>query len=298
MIKKLTKQMKGLANFTAMTVNTVFWCLPLYAVDFIRTLTPVNSVKTICTKFLVFCSENWIAANGKIISLTNKIEWDVKGIEDISRFKNYLIVSNHQSWVDIVVLQKIFNRKIPFPRFFVKKQLRYLPFLGGAFKALDFPFMNRYSKDYLKKHPEKKGEDMRVTQEACRKMANTEFSLINFLEGTRFTKSKYEGQNPPFKNHLNPKAGGLAFALEAFEGKLNTLLDVTIVYSKGDLSFWGYLTGKINTIKVSIREIPVPKNLLGRSYTTDPEYKKLMQEWVNTIWMEKDSEYQKLQLTI
>lgn len=288
------QNLKGIVNFLAMAANTVLWCVPLFIVDFFKGLTPYRSSKKLLSKGLVFCSENWISFNGKIINSTNKIDWDIKGVENLSKFRNYLIVSNHQSWVDIVVLQRIFNRRVPFPRFFVKKQLRWLPMLGRAFKALDFPFMNRYSKEYLKKYPNKKGEDMLVTQKACRKIAKSEFSLINFLEGTRFTKQKYLEQKSPYRNHLRPKAGGLAFALEAFEGKLNTLLDVTIVYSKGDISFWGYLSGRIKDIKVVIREIPVPKEFLGRKYSDDPDFRENMQAWVNEIWKEKDRQYQLL----
>lgn len=291
---KLKELNRGIFNFIIMSLNTMFWCFPVFVFDFIKNVTKKSSIKRYCDKVVVFCSENWISVNSKVIAMTSNIEWDIKGIENLSDLKNYLIVSNHQSWVDIVVLQKILNKKVPFPRFFVKKQLRWLPLLGRAFKALDFPFMNRYSKSYLKKHPEKKGEDMKITQKACQKMALQRFSLINFLEGTRFTKKKYKEQRSPFKNHLRPKAGGLAFALEAFEGKINTLLDVTIVYSKENLTFWNYLTGSLRKIKVSIREIPVPNEFLGRSYVDDEQFRKVIQEWVNHIWEEKDKEYQKL----
>lgn len=296
-MNKFKQIILGIFNFVAMLFNTIFWCVPLYICDFIRKITPVKSVNNACRKIIVFCSENWIDFNSKLISKTSKIEWDIKGVEHLSRLKNYLVVSNHQSWVDIVVLQKVLNRRVPFPRFFVKKQLRWLPFLGRAFMALDFPFMNRYSKDYLKKHPEKKGEDMKITQLACRKMALEKFSLINFLEGTRFSREKYLEQKSPFKNHLKPRAGGLAFALEAFEGKLNTLLDVTIVYSRENLNFWEYLAGKVGKIKIRIREIHVPSEFLGKSYLNDLEFQIKIQNWINKIWEEKDLEYQSLKFS-
>ena len=56
--------------------------------------------------------------------------WDVEGVETLDRSEWYLVLANHQSWVDIAVLQRIFHRKIPFLKFFIKKELLWLPILG------------------------------------------------------------------------------------------------------------------------------------------------------------------------
>jgi len=49
--------------------------------------------------------------------------------------------------VDILVLEKVFNRKVPMLKFFIKKELLWtLPVAGWAAWLLDFPFMERYHK--------------------------------------------------------------------------------------------------------------------------------------------------------
>lgn len=281
-------------NFLELIINTVFWTIPLILISLLKSITPFKACKKFYSNVMHWISENWIAINNAFFSATHTVEWKIDGVKNLNQFKSYFIISNHQSWVDILVLQKIFNRRIPFPRFFIKKQLHWIPFLGQAFQALDFPAMNRYSKDYLKKYPEKKGKDMLVTQQACRKIAKNNVSLINFLEGTRFTDEKHRSQKSPFNHHLKPKAGGLAFALEAFEGKINTLLDVTIIYSQKNVTLWSYLRGQVPKIVVSVKERVIPKDLLEGDYSNDPQFKEKMQNWVNQIWIEKDMEYNQL----
>ncbi|MEZ4565573.1 MAG: 1-acyl-sn-glycerol-3-phosphate acyltransferase [Desulfobacterales bacterium] len=50
------------------------------------------------------------------------IRWDVQGLEGFSTDDSYLVISNHRSWTDIFVLQHIFNHRIPFLKFFLKKE--------------------------------------------------------------------------------------------------------------------------------------------------------------------------------
>jgi 1-acyl-sn-glycerol-3-phosphate acyltransferase len=41
------------------------------------------------------------------------------------------------------VLQRIFHGRIPFLKFFLKQELIWVPVIGLAWWALDFPFMKR-----------------------------------------------------------------------------------------------------------------------------------------------------------
>lgn len=285
-------------NLLLIIVNTIFCTIPLLIFNLLKSLLPIEPFRKIVNYIMLKISEMWISLNNFFFSLTHKVQWEIDGTKNLDRFKSYFIISNHKSWVDILVLQKALNRKVPFPRFFIKKQLQWLPLLGQAFKALDFPMMNRYSKEYLKKHPEKAGNDMAETQKACRKIAKNNVSLINFLEGTRFSKNKHKSQKSPFVHHLKPKAGGIAYALEAFEGKVNTVLDITIVYASSDVTLWSYLKGEVPKIIVKVKEIAIPKELLHGNYNSDPEYKMKMQNWVNSIWTEKDKQYAMLSQSI
>jgi 1-acyl-sn-glycerol-3-phosphate acyltransferase len=186
-----------------------------------------------------------------------------------------------------LVLQKIFYRKIPFLKFFLKNELIWFPVLGQAWWALDFPFMKRYSVSDLKKNPGLKGKDLEITQKACKKFKAIPTSIMNFVEGTRFTDKKHVQQKSPFKNLLRPKAGGLAFAIASIGDKMRCLLDVSIVYPNGKKSFWDFICGHTEEIRVKVKSYPIDTELIG-NYSNDRAFRKYFHKWLNDIWEEKD----------
>jgi 1-acyl-sn-glycerol-3-phosphate acyltransferase len=249
---------------------------------------PFKAWRKGCTRLLNAMAENWICLNNLDMRLTKRIKWQVSGLEGLSKDKWYLVLANHQSWVDILVLQKVFYKKIPLLKFFLKKELIWVPLLGLCWWALDFPFMKRYSKAFLAKHPHLKGKDVLITKKACRKFKTTPVSVMNFVEGTRRTLEKHQRQNSPYANLLRPKAGGVAHVLGSMGQSLDRILDVTIHYPQGVKSFWDFLCGKVDEVCVQVRQIPVSNDLLG-DYTWDREYKARLHDWLNDIWQEKDS---------
>ena len=198
-----------------------------------------------------------------------------------------MVVANHQSWVDILVLQTIFYRKIPFLKFFLKKELFWIPFLGLAWWALDFPFMKRYSRHFLKKHPHLIGKDLEITKRACDKFRNIPVSVMSFVEGTRFTPEKHARQRSPYTHLLRTKAGGMAFVLAVMGDKLQQIVDVTIAYPQGVASFWDFVCGRVKEIKVNVKTLPIDSEMMG-DYLQDPQFKRAFQKWLNGLWHEKD----------
>ena len=199
-----------------------------------------------------------------------------------------MVVANHQSWLDILVLQKIFHGKIPFLKFFLKKELIWVPFLGLTWWALDFPFMKRYTKSFLKKHPHLKGKDVEITQKACAKFKNMPVSVMNFLEGTRFTPEKSSRQQSPFAHLLKPKAGGIAFVLAAMGEQMHQMLNVTIAYPGGIRNIWQFLCGNVKEIRVRVESLPIDPELIG-DYFTDKKFRVTFQNHLNVMWAEKDA---------
>lgn len=167
--------------------------------------------------------------------------------------------------------------------------------MGLVWWALDFPFMKRYSKPFLDKNPHLKGKDVEVTRKACEKFKNSPISIMNFVEGTRFTPGKHAKQESPFKHLLRPKAGGIAFVLGAMGTYLDSILNITIVYPQGVPDLWDFLCGRVTHIRVDIEKISVPPEILG-DYDNDPEFRKQFQMWVNTLWGEKDKKMDALLL--
>ena len=282
----LFSQLKGCIAFLGYVVNTLFWVVPIVLGSFIK-LIPLPVLRTATSYFLDFCASAWISVNGVIESVLHPVQIELSGDSQFSTKEWYMVIANHQSWVDILILQRVFNRRIPFLKFFLKQELIYVPVLGLAWWALDFPFMRRYSTAQLKKNPKLKGKDIEITRKACAKFKTKPVSVMNFVEGTRFTKAKHKKQNSPFQHLLKPKAGGMAFALSAMGEQIHKLVDVTIYYPDSVPSYWDYLTGKLPKVKVHITVKDISPDMRG-DYMNDREFKISFQEQLNELWLAKD----------
>jgi 1-acyl-sn-glycerol-3-phosphate acyltransferase len=236
---------------------------------------------------VVAVSVTWAVILNAILGLTNKIEWDVSLPQDLRLDQSYLVLSNHQSWSDILVLEKVLVGRIPFLRYFLKIQLVWVPILNFAWWALDFPFMRRYSRETLAKKPHLAGKDIEITRRSCRKFQKIPVSIMNFVEGTRFTPAKHQKQGSPYAHLLLPRAGGVALALSAMGPQLAGILDVTIVYQGGAEQFWGFICGRVKKVTVQIKTLPITPELIG-DYFNDPEFKQDFQAWLNGLWADKD----------
>lgn len=283
--------LKGLISFFLIIMNTLICFVPVMVLALFKCILPFASIRAVLNVVLDNIATFWIGINNINQRYLGRSVIDVSGTCDFVLNDWYMITANHQSWVDILILQRLFNRRIPFIKFFLKRELIWVPFIGLAWWALEFPFMKRYSSALLKKKPELKGKDIEVTKKACDKFQYFPVSIMNFLEGTRFTAEKHDQQSSRYKHLLMPKAGGLSFALNAMDGKLHQLIDVTIVYPEGIPSFFDYLCGKVSNIKVHIRVMPIDDSLLG-NYQDDAEYRAYFQQWVNGLWQEKNQQFE------
>jgi len=274
-------------SLTIYTVNTILWLIPIVVFSFCKAIIPLKFSQKIFSYLLDQMASNWVAVNTFIQKLFNKTEINVTGAEQLTMKEWYLVVCNHQSWVDIVVVQRILHGKIPFLKFFLKRELIYVPILGLAWWALDFPFMKRYTQSFIKKNPHLKGKDVETTRKACAKFKHKPVSIMNFIEGTRFTETKHEKQKSPFQHLLKPKAGGIGFVLEAMGGNLHKIVDVTIHYPEGIPTFSDFLAGRIKLINVHVEVTEIDGDLIG-DYVNDRAFKIKFQKRVNQFWLDKD----------
>ncbi len=286
-MSKMSERATGWLSLSLYILNTIFWSVPVYTVAILKFLIRNEAWRKQCTTLLTRMSLGWIGVNNLNAGLKRNIHWDIKGVEGLNPNDWYLVLSNHQTWVDILVLQKVFNRKIPFLKFFLKKELIWVPILGLAWWALDFPFMKRYSEAFLKKHPHLKGKDLETTRKACEKFKTLPISFMNFVEGTRFTQKKHDHQHSPFTNLLKPKAGGTAFVLSAMGSYFNAILNVTIAYPQENKSFWAFMCGRLTEIIMRVEVLPLEEELLG-NYSEDAEFRERFQDWINKLWTDKD----------
>jgi len=294
MLYFLPAPLRGAIATLLMVLNALFWVPILLLVSALKLILPFKAVRLAIDPVLLSIAEAWIWGNSAWMGLTQRTTWDVQGIEGLDPHSWYMVNSNHQSWVDILVLQHLLNRRIPLLKFFLKHELIWVPVMGLAWWALEFPFMRRHSEDYLKQHPEMRGKDQETTRKACEKYALIPTSVMNFLEGTRFTAAKHQRQQSPYRHLLKPKAGGIAMALNAMGDKFQAILDVTIVYPDGPPTFWHFLQGKVRHIVVRVRSLPVPQQLAQGDYAGDPAVREAFAQWVQQLWQEKDAQIESL----
>jgi 1-acyl-sn-glycerol-3-phosphate acyltransferase len=288
-VRSFLKQVRGVLTFGVLTINTVFWFVPVMTLGVLKLLLPVTGLRRVLTRWLMWCAENWIAVNGLTLRGSGSINWRADGVESLDRYGWYLVLANHQTWVDIVVLQVALNRRIPLLKFFIKQQLIWFPLLGLGFWALDMPFMKRHSPSYLARHPEKKGGDLEATRKACEKFRHTPTSVINFVEGTRFSEAKRVARNSPYEHLLLPRAGGIAVALSAMGEVFDAILDVTLVYPDGPPKFWDMICGDRVDVTVEIRALPIDRELVAGDYQNDREFRRYVHRWLGGLWEEKDA---------
>jgi 1-acyl-sn-glycerol-3-phosphate acyltransferase len=287
--RSVLANLRGGVVLAGIAANTIAWCLPLFALALAKAVVPGVRLRRSLARGLMAIGECWVGVNGAILGLNRRGLPDVRGMGDLDRHAWYLLVANHQTWVDIIVLQTAFNRRIPFLKFFIKQELIWFPFLGLAWWALDMPFMKRHPKSWLARHPDRRNLDLEATQAACSKFREVPTSVINFVEGTRSTPEKRARRRSPYENLLPPRAGGLAYVLAAMGEKFAAILDVTVVYPDGAPGFWELCCGRVRRVVVHVRERPVADWLLQGDYLEDRAFRTAFHRWLADVWKEKDA---------
>ena len=300
MFSKIGQLARGTSILLLMGISTLVHTSTIVLLSAGKFLAPAGAARDFVRGVLAGIAELWISINNILLSLYRRIRWDVEIPEKLNRKGCYLVNSNHQSWVDILVLQRCFNRRLPFLRFFLKSQLIRVPFLGIAWWALDFPFMKRATKAQLARQPGLKGKDLENARKACEKFRNIPVAMMNFPEGTRFSLAKHDASNSPYRNLLLPRVGGVGQVLFALGDQLDALIDVTIVYPGDGQSgtaptFWQLVSGQLPVIIVRAQQREIPAHLLGRNFRKDREFRRDLESWSSGLWREKDQLISSLQ---
>ncbi|HEX5757096.1 MAG TPA: acyltransferase [Arenimonas sp.] len=285
--------LRGVLALILVAASTLAHTAVLLPLSLFKLLLPWTSARAAVSRLLVRIAESWIAFNSGLIDVMTPTSIEVEGLDGLRHEGWYLVLANHQSWVDIPVLQKVFNRRIPFLKFFLKRQLIWVPILGLAWWALDFPFMRRLSKSQLARNPALRGKDMEITRRACERFRLLPVSVMNFVEGTRLTPAKHAAQGGAYRHLLRPKAGGVAFVIGAMGGMLQAVVDVSIAYPDGRPTVWELFTGRVPRVRVKVRQRPIPSDLVG-DYENDVEFRKRFQAWMNGVWADKDRDLEQL----
>ncbi|PIQ43580.1 MAG: acyltransferase [Gammaproteobacteria bacterium CG11_big_fil_rev_8_21_14_0_20_46_22] len=278
----------------AFILLSAFVSLFAFLLMLVRMITPVPYFRRCLQGFINDLPMCWGSSSGAVARYLSGVECEVRGLEASSRKEWYLIFPNHQCFSDIVMLHYALDHDFPPLRFFMKNSLKWIPLVGQYCWAAGYPFMKRYTKSQIAKNPKLKGKDMLTTQKACQRFSREPIGIISFVEGTRFTPAKAHRQGSPFKHLLKPKAGGVAFTVNAMQGCLQKLVHVDIVYCGGKPpSMWELYGAKVKKVIVNVKVEPIPAEILG-DYTNDRDFRVRFQAWLNEKWAEKDARLEAL----
>ena len=295
MIGRILSGLRVFGATVLLTLNSILHIIPLLFVALLKAILPISSIRSIFDRWLMVIAASWIDVNSWMIDHLTSLRIHVQGLPERPMLDgHFMVLCNHQSWVDIPVLQKLFNRRLPFLRFFLKSQLIWVPLLGLAWWALDFPFMKRYTREQIARRPELAGRDIEATRRFCKKFDHIPIVVGNFVEGTRFTPAKHTRQDSPYRHLLKPRAGGTAFVLNAMGDNLDTLVDVTLVYPHGRGELTDLFADRIPEVRVDVRLLPIPERFRGGDYAGDEVYRAEFQQWLNELWQHKDETIERL----
>ena len=108
----------------------------------------------------------------KFILIFTFIDYDFQNDNQLRYNRNYILVSNHQSFLDILVIFALFDMPVAF---FTKKELFYIPIFGWALKLAGMVYVDRQNKDKSKTS----------VDDGIKKLEKTSLSILVFPEGTR-----------------------------------------------------------------------------------------------------------------
>ena len=290
----LPPQAIGVLTFVAMFIVLMIWAGSLILpAGILKLLLPFPPLTRQLDRWIAWCANHgWVGWNQRVFRVLHgrRENCAINGALDPAR--SWMIVSNHQSWADILILFDVMYGRTPFPRFFMKRELIWIPLVGFVCWALDMPFMKRNSAAAIAKNPSLRNSDLETTRQFCDKFKRRPIAVVNFLEGTRYTPEKARAKDSPYLHLLRPKSGGFSFTLNAMGEQFAGLVDVTLVYKptgNGRSKLWSWLCGEQNGAFVQVDVKPLPADLLGGDYQDDAAFRERFQDWVNGLWADKDA---------
>ena len=280
--------LRGCLGMLLLILICIFFSITIFIIGGSVWLIPRSAVHKKAMHYALKLPVWWMFFNKQALNLCTVGQWDIKSTGQLNPKGWYVLIANHRSWVDIIALGSVFNRKIPLLKFFMKKELLWqLPIAGLDCYLLGYPFMTRPSREAIRKNPALKGKDLEATKKACRNFKKFPTTFMNFVEGTRSTPEKRQRQNSPYRHLLKPRAAGAAIVINEMHDKLDGIINATIYYDTEKSSLWHILCGKANKIHVHYEILPITETLIG-DYHKDREFRKNFQQWLNAVWERKD----------
>ena len=201
--------------------------------------------------------------------------------DDVPVRENAIVVLNHQAMADITVMLSFARSKkrLGDLKWFVKDVFKYVPGVGWGMLFLDCLFVKRNWMD-------DRDHIHRVFDKIIK--YRIPFWLMVFGEGTRVSPSKivlsqqYAGERgfTPLQHVLFPRTKGFVATVQALNGHVQAVYDVTIGYVGGVPTLWQWIKGYVRRVNVHVRRFLIDDL---------PEERDAISAWLVRLYEEKDA---------
>ncbi|MCG8333240.1 MAG: acetyltransferase [Proteobacteria bacterium] len=281
------RHLVGVFALTYISINLTLGLIPLLILALLKLVIPLQFVKDRIYQLMLGIYAFAVHVDSFLLKRLLGITFDVVGLQNLDKRSNYLVISNHRSWADILILQSLLINGAPIIKFIVKQEVIFIPLVGLICWAYEYPFVKRSSlKDSGKSG--KRLRDLSTINQSLENLGNQPTTIINFVEGTRFNLLKSKKTESPFPHLLKPRAGGLTYILNTFGKDIDYVLDFTIAYDTEEPVFWNLMSGKCKRIKIEIKQIAL-KDLMQKFEINDNviDYTSVS-NWLKRFWQEKN----------
>lgn len=266
---------KSVLSLSVITSNLLVWCLPLAVLSLAKPVFPF--ARRAIDRSMDGIYRTAVAIDDAWLRGVMGIEWKRPEL-GLGKHETLIVLSNHVSWADILILQSVIAREGPILKFLSKRELIFVPILGLVFWAFEFPLLRRKASG-KQSQAERRLADLEAIRDACRAVRDRPSALISFVEGTRFSESKRIAADSRFEHLLAPRVGGFSALLDGMGDANRRVIDLTLVYPE-PVSFWEFLSGACPRVEIEANSIPraeIPVDRDGR------------REWLDLLWQRKDA---------
>ena len=170
-----------------------------------------------------------------------RVRWELPELH-LDPEKPCVVICNHRSWCDVLVVQSLIAKNGPVITFLTKRELAFVPVFGIIVWAFRFPLLKRRARGTQSEAARRESDRQRVV-DACTAVRHAPAAILTFAEGTRFSPAKRERMHSPYRHLLPPRPGGFTAIYDSLAGTGATVVDLTLDYT-GEVTFWRFLAGE------------------------------------------------------
>lgn len=222
---------------TAIGLSLTFFSLPLVVLAFAKLAAPqarnlTTAMNSIYRRAVAF--DDWC------LKRIARVRWELPELP-LDAEQTCLVLCNHRSWCDVLVVQSLIAKRGPVITFLTKRELAFVPVFGIIVWAFRFPLLKRRASGSQSEAARREADRQRILA-ACAAVRQAPAAILTFAEGTRFSSEKHRLTRSPYRHLLPPRPGGFSAIYDSLADTGALVVDLTLDYD-GEVTFWRFLAG-------------------------------------------------------